>query len=60
MHNLSILWLFLGIIMANEGEEVLQKALLWMQKQQEALKEDGITVCFDENEYVFFPSYVDR
>ena len=50
----------LGVIMANEGEDVLQKALLWLQKQQEAFKDDGISVVFDNEEYIFLPQYIDR
>ena len=46
--------------MADESDDVLQKALLWLQKQQESFREDGIPVEFDGNEYIFLPDYVDR
>ena len=45
--------------MAEESESVLQKAVLWMQQQQEKLR-DGFEVVFDDEEYVFIPEYIDR
>jgi hypothetical protein len=45
--------------MADEGEDVLKKALLWLQKQQERLRE-GFNVNYNEMEYVFLPEYIDR
>lgn len=45
--------------MAEEGEEVLQKALLWLQKQEEDMKE-GLAVVYDGKEYVFLPEFTDR
>ena len=46
--------------MANEGDDVLMKALLWLQKQQERQKEEGIEVTYDGKEYVFLPEYIER
>ena len=45
--------------MAEEGESVLQKAVIWMQQQQECIQ-DGFEVTLDENEYLFVPEYIDR
>ena len=49
-----------GVIVADEGDTVLGKAVLWLQKQQEGLREEGISVNYDEEEYVFLPEYIDR
>ena len=45
--------------MAEEKEEVVIKAILWLQEQQESLKE-GFTVQYKENEFNFFPTYIER
>jgi len=45
--------------MAEESESVLQKAVIWMQQQQECLK-DGFEVTLDDHEYLFVPDYIDR
>ena len=46
--------------MAEEKEAIILKAILWLQKQQEALAEEGFMVVFRGNEYLFFPKYFDR
>ena len=45
--------------MAEEGEEVLEKAILWLQKQQEKLR-DGFSIQFQQEEYTFVVDYIDR
>ena len=45
--------------MADEGEETLEKAVIWLQKQQESLT-GGFTVEYKGGEYTFFPKYIDR
>ena len=45
--------------MAEEGDEVLEKALVWIQKQQEKLRE-GFSVWYRGGEYTFAPKYIDR
>ena len=45
--------------MAEEKEKVLLDAVVWMQKQQESLR-DGISVTYKGGEYVFLPEYIDR
>ena len=45
--------------MAEEKDEVILKSILWQQKQQESLKE-GFTITFMGEEFVFFPTYIDR
>ena len=46
--------------MANEGEKVLQQALVWMQRQQEKFGDNGILVTYNDEDYVFLPTYIDR
>ena len=45
--------------MAEEGEKVLERALLWLQKQEEDLK-DGFALVYEDKEYVFLPEFIDR
>ena len=45
--------------MADEKEEVVIKAILWLQDQQESLK-DGFRVEFREEEFIFYPTYIER
>ena len=45
--------------MADEGEEILEKAVLWLQKQQEELR-DGFSIQFKDKEYTFLVDYIDR
>ena len=45
--------------MAEEGDKVLNDALLWLQKQQELLTE-GFSVEYDDDEYVFLPKFIER
>ena len=52
-------FIWTGVIMAEESDKVLVNALLWLQRQQERLKE-GFMVEYNETEYVFLPDYVDR
>ena len=49
----------LAVIMADEGEEVLRKAILWLQKQQEKLR-NGFSIEYVGKEYSFVVSYIDR
>ena len=50
---------FKGLIMAEEGDKVLNDALLWLQKQQDLLTE-GFSVEYDDDEYVFLPKFIER
>ena len=45
--------------MADESDEVLVKAVVWLQKKQESLK-DGFSIEYKGSEYTFFPNYLDR
>ena len=45
--------------MAEEGEGILTKAILWLQKQQERMRE-GFTIEFKGEEYTIVPDYIDR
>ena len=45
--------------MAEEGEDILTKAILWLQKQQERLRK-GFTIEFKGEEYTIVPDYIDR
>ena len=45
--------------MADESDPVLVKAILWLQKRQEGLK-NGFTVEYKGGEYIFVPKYIDR
>ena len=49
----------LAVVMAEEGEEVLEKAILWLQKQQEKLR-DGFSIQFQQEEYTFVVDYIDK
>jgi hypothetical protein len=51
--------MFSAVIMAEEKDPVIEKAVLWMQKRQEGLKE-GFSVQHNDDEYFFFPAYIDR
>ena len=46
--------------MAEEKEEVLLKATLWLQKQEESLKEEGFSVIYNGEEFTFLPTFIDR
>ena len=48
-----------GIVMAEEKEEVVLKSHVWLQKQEESLK-DGFTITFKGEQFTFFPKYIDR
>ena len=48
----------LAVVMAEVGEEVLEKAILWLQKQQEKLR-DGFSIQFQQEEYTFMVDYID-
>ena len=50
---------FVAVIMTEESDPVLVKAILWLQKRQESLK-DGFVVQHRGGDYVFAPSYIDR
>ena len=45
--------------MAEEKNDVVEKAVLWLQKKQEELR-DGFAVQYKGGEYVFLPEYIDR
>ena len=45
--------------MAEESEQVLLKSIIWLQERQEMLSE-GFQVEYDENEYTFIPTFIDR
>ena len=45
--------------MADEKEEVILKSNVWLQKQEESLK-DGFTITFKGEQFTFFPTYIDR
>ena len=45
--------------MADEKEDVIIKAILWLQDQQESLK-GGFRVDFREKEFFFYPTYIER
>ena len=51
--------LFTAIIMAEESDPILVKAILWLQERQESLR-DGFVVQYREGEYIFAPKYLDR
>ena len=48
-----------AVIMANETDPVLIKAVKWLQLRQESLK-DGFVVDYKGGEYIFVPEYIDR
>ena len=56
---LKIYTLTLAVIMAEETDAVLLKAVVWLQKRQERLR-DGFSVEFKGEEYIFIPKYIDR
>ena len=45
--------------MAEESEDVLQNAVIWLQKMQESLCE-GFDVEYNGFEYTFIPSFKER
>ena len=49
----------LAIVMAEEKTATLTKMVLYLQKQQNMLNE-GFTVNYKGEEYMFFPKFVDR
>ena len=49
----------LAIIMAEEKDPVLLKMVLHLQKKQNYLL-DGFTVLYNEEEFVFVPTFIDR
>ena len=49
----------LAIVMAEEKTVTLTKMVLYLQKQQNMLNE-GFTVNYKGEEYMFFPKFVDR
>ena len=50
---------YLAVIMSEEKDPLIEKAVVWLQKRQESLKE-GFFVHVDEKEYFFLPEYIDR
>ena len=48
-----------AIIMAEEKDEVLQKATLWLQKREETLK-GGFSVVYKGEQFTFLPKFFDR
>ena len=45
--------------MADEGDKFLEKAVIWLQRQQERLV-DGFSIQFQGQEYSFVVDYIDR
>ena len=45
--------------MAEESEEVLQQAVIWLQEKQEELRE-GFDVEYNGSEYTFFAIFKER
>ena len=45
--------------MAEEKDEFILKSTLWLQQQQESLVDDGFTVTYNEQDYVFYPKFLD-
>ena len=45
--------------MAEEKDPVIQKALVWLQKQEQSLV-DGFEVEYKGGTYLFLPKYIDR
>jgi hypothetical protein len=45
--------------MADEGEKFLEKAVIWLQRQQEKLTE-GFSIQFQGQEYSFVVEFIDR
>ena len=45
--------------MADEGEKFLEKAVIWLQGQQEKLT-DGFSIQFQGQEYSFVVEFIDR
>ena len=60
-----LLWVYvltsflIAVIMADEGEKFLEKAVIWLQGQQEKLT-DGFSIQFQGQEYSFVVDYIDR
>ena len=48
-----------AVTMADESDDVLVKAVVWLQKKQESMK-DGFSIDYKGSEYTFFPTYLDR
>ena len=46
--------------MAEEERSLLTKCLLWMQRVEEEVKDDGINLEFNGKEYTFMFEFVDR
>ena len=55
----KLILVFLAVIMAEESEPVIARAIVWLQERQESLK-DGFIVEFKGEEYIFAPTYIDR
>ena len=55
----SHIYILSAIIMAEEKEEVLQKATLWLQEREESLS-GGFSVDYKGEEFIFVPKYFDR
>ena len=49
----------LGVIMADEGEQLLERAIIWLQGQQQKLVE-GFSVQYSGQEYTFVVEFIDR
>ena len=49
----------LAVLMAEEKTAILTKMVLWLQEQQNSLGE-GFTVNYKGEDYMFFPTFVDR
>lgn len=49
----------LAVLMAEEKTAILTKMVLWLQKQQNLLGE-GFSVNYKGEDYMFFPTFVDR
>ena len=50
---------FLAVIMCEEGEELLENCVKWLQKQQMKL-DDGFSIQFQGQEYTFLVQFIDR
>ena len=45
--------------MAEEGDKFLERAIIWLQRQQEKLVE-GFAVQYGDQEYSFLVQFIDR
>lgn len=52
-------WIYIAVVMADEGEKFLEQAVVWLQRQQEKLV-DGFTVEYKDQEYAFVVEFIDR